>query len=308
VTRDVLLPWERPLWSSRPWHVARRTAGERYLLTDFRILCITRRTIVELALDDIGEIHRTESSLDRLLGVSTITVHPASGGTPLTLAAVRRGAQLAALLELLAGDPRAPREAEAVRSALAWEPRPPALDLRGTVAGFVGILIAIVAVAIGLHSTTVTATYAADDALAPNGEKRSEADIIRFMEAEVMPWARVTFGRLKGGADRVTCETCHGAHARGRGWKMPAVAALPQPDVRERGWEIYQTNIDSQMRNAIYGYLAESDNQTKAAYMREVVIPGMSRLLHRPAYDFTQSYEYNRSRRALGCYHCHQVQ
>jgi hypothetical protein len=89
---------------------------------------------------------------------------------------------------------------------------------------------------------------------------------------------------------------------------MPAVAALPQPDVRVRGWELYKTNIDAQMRNAIYGYLAESDNQAKAAYMREVVVPGMSRLLHRPAYDFTQSYEYNRSRGALGCYHCHQVQ
>ena len=49
------------------------------------------------------------------------------------------------------------------------------------------------------------------------------------------------------------------------------------------------------MRNAIYGYLAESDNQAKAGYMREVVMPGMARLLHRPAYDFTQPYEYNRS-------------
>jgi hypothetical protein len=322
----VLLPWERLLWSSRPWHLDRRLAGERYLLTDFRLLCITRHTTAELALDDIGEIHRTESSVDRLLGVSTITAHPSAGGAPLTLPedrrvaelrrefpeldgvvrnqmdldhepAVRRGGQLAALLELLAGDPRAPREADAVRSALAWEPRQPSLDLRGTVAGFIGILIAIVAVAIGLHGTTVTATYAADDALAPGGEKRSEADIIR-LEVEVMPWARVTFGRLKGGADRVTCETCHGAHARARAWKMPAVAALPQPDIRERGWEIYQTNIDAQMRNAIYGYLAESDNQTKAGYMREVVVPGMSRLLHRPAYDFSQSYEYNRSRRA----------
>ena len=42
--------------------------------------------------------------------------------------------------------------------------------------------------------------------------------------------------------------------------------------------------------------------------MREVVVPGMSHLLRRPSYDFTQSYEYNRSRHALGCYHCHQVQ
>ena len=109
----------------------------------------------------------------------------------------------------------------------------------------------------------------------------------------------------RGGAVR---SAGHGARAEARGWRMPAVAALPQPDVRERGWEIYKTNIDAQMRNAIYGYLAESDNQAKAAYMREVVVPGMSRVLHRPAYDFTQSYEYNRSRRALGCYHCHQVQ
>ena len=309
MTPQVLLPWERLLWSSRPWRLSPRLSGERYLLTDFRLLRITRDGIAELALDDLGEIHRTESSTDRVLGTSTIVVHPSAGGAlPLILTAVRRGGQLAALLELLAGDPHAPREAETVRSALAWEPRQPALDLRGALAGFAAVLIAIVTVALGLRGNTVEAIYAADDALAPNGEMRSQAEIIRFMETEVMPWARVTLGRLKGGADRVTCETCHGAHAQARGWRMPAVVALPQPDVRDRGWEIYKTNIDAQMRNAIYGYLAESENQAKAAYMREVVVPGMSRLLHRPSYDFTQSYEYNRSRRALGCYHCHQVQ
>ncbi|MGH9140517.1 MAG: hypothetical protein ACRD2I_05175, partial [Vicinamibacterales bacterium] len=226
----------------------------------------------------------------------------------LMLSAVRRGAQLAALLELIAGDPRAPRDADAVRAALAWEPTPPALELRGALAGFIGVVIAIVALAAALHGTSAAVTYAADEALTPNGEKRSQADIIRFMESQVMPWARVTLGRLKGGPDRVTCETCHGAHAEARQWRMPAVAALPQPNIRDRGWEIYHSNIDAQMRNAIYGYLAESDNQAKAAYMREIVVPGMSGLLHRPAYDFTQSYEYNRSRHALGCYHCHQVQ
>jgi hypothetical protein len=308
VTPQVLLPWERLLWSSRPWRLSRRLAGERYQLTDFRLLHITRAGILEIALDDVGDVHRAESTADRLLGTSTVVVHPCGDGEPLILTGVRRGAQLAALLELLAGDPRAPREAGAVRAALAWQPRTPSLDLRGTLAGFIGVLIAIVAVAIGLHGGTVAVTYAADDALAPNGEPRSEADIISFMEAEVMPWARATFGPLKGGADRVTCETCHGAQARARGWRMPAVTALPQPDVRDRGWEIYHTSIDAQMRNAIYGYLAESDNQAKAAYMREVVVPGISRLLHRPSYDFTQSYAYNRSRRALGCYHCHQVQ
>ena len=300
------MPWERLLWSSRPWRLLRRLSGERYLLTDFRLLRITRRASSELALDDVGDILRKETALDRVLGTSTISLHPIAGGPPLTLTSVRRGAQLAALLELLAGDPRAPREADAVRSALAWEPRPP-LDLRGALGGFVGVLIAIAAVVCGLHGTTVAVTYAADDALAPNGEKRSQEDIIQFMETDVMPWARVALGRLKGGADRITCETCHGARAAARGWKMPAVAVLPQPDVRDRGLET-QTNIDAQIRNAIYGYLAKSDNQAKAGYMREVIVPGMSRILRRPSYDFTQSYEYNRSRRALGCYHCHQVQ
>lgn len=308
MTPEVLLPWERPLWSGRPWRLAPRLAGERYFLTDFRLLRAARAGLTEIALDEIGEIHRAESRLDRLLGTSTIAIHPRDGGLPLILTSVRRGAPLAALLELLAGEPRAPRDLAAVRSALAWEPRQPAFDLRGALAGFLGVLAAIAALVIGLHGTTVAVTYAADDALAPNGEKRSQADIIRFMETEVMPWARVTFARLEGGADRVSCETCHGARAEARGWRMPAVAALPQPDVRDRGWEMYKTNIDAQMRNAIYGYLAESANQAKAAYMREVVVPGMSRMLHRPSYDFTQSYEYNRSRRALGCYHCHQVQ
>lgn len=308
MTPQVLLPWERLLWSGRPWRLSPRLAGERYLLTDFRVLHACRAGLVEIALDDVGEISRTESPFDRVFGTSTIAVHAAAAGPPLVLTSVRRGAQLAALLELLAGDPRVPRDAGAVRSALAWEPRQPALDLRGALAGFLGVLVAIAALAIGLHGRTVAVTYAADDAIAPNGEKRSVGEIARFMEAEVMPWARAVFGPLKGGADRVTCATCHGAQGAVRGWRMPAVAALPQPDVRNRGWEIYPTGIDAQMRNAIYGYLAESDNQAKAAYMREVVVPGMSRVLHRPSYDFTQSYEYNRSRRALGCYHCHQVQ
>ena len=105
-----------------------------------------------------------------------------------------------------------------------------------------------------------------------------------------MPWARNALGRLKGGADRITCDTCHGVQADARAWRMPAVAALPQPDLRLRGWETYNSGMDAQMRNAIYGYLAESDNQAKATYMREVVLPGMAQILRRPAYDFAQSY------------------
>ena len=90
-----------------------------------------------------------------------------------------------------------------------------------------------------------------------------------------MPWARIALGRIKGGPERVTCETCHGVDRMDRGWQMPAVAALPEPHFRQLGWELSSTAMDAQMRNAIYGYLAESDNQARAAYMRQVVMPGM---------------------------------
>jgi hypothetical protein len=114
-------------------------------------------------------------------------------------------------------------------------------------------------------------------------------------------------GRLWGAPGQVTCQTCHGRFPEARGWQMPGVARLPQPDMAVRGWETYSSGMDAQTRNAIYGYVAEADNQTTAAYMRRVVMPGMARLLHRPAYDFTKPYDYNRTRLAFGCYHCHQV-
>jgi hypothetical protein len=88
---------------------------------------------------------------------------------------------------------------------------------------------------------------------------------------------------------------------------MPAVAALPEPELRERGWEMYSSGMDAQMRNAIYGYAAESEKSAKAGYMREVIVPGMAQLLHRPAYDFTKTYAYNRAQNSIGCYHCHNV-
>lgn len=304
-----LLPWERLLWSSRPWRLARIAAGERFFLTDFRLVAATRRGVCEIPLDQISDVALIASRVDRVLGTSTLVVHGADpNAPPVVLAGVRRGAQLAAVIELSADDSRALPDAAAVRAALAWEPRTPSLGLRGAIAGFVAVLAAIFAVVIGLHGKTIAVTYPADDAIAPSGVKRSRPEIVSFMEHEVMPWARATLGRLKGGADRVSCLTCHGADADARGWAMPAVAALPQPDLKDRGWETYTSTMDAQMRNAIYGYLAESDNQAKAAYMREIVMPGMAALLHRPAYDFTRPYEENRSRHALGCYHCHRVQ
>ena len=306
---NVPLPWERVLWSGRPRR-PRALAGERYVLTDFRLVRLTRAGALESVLSDVGEIRRNQTPLDRLLGTSTLVVQSrVKDAPPIVLVGVARGAALAALLELLSGDPRVSIDSRDASAALRWEPHASAADnpYPQVVGAFAIVLIAMFAVVIGLHGNTRPVTYSNDDPIAPYGVKRDRADIVRFMESEVMPWARVTLGRIKGGPDRVRCETCHGADGAQRDWRMPSVAALPQPDLRERGWEIYGGGMDAQMRNAIYGYLAESEKQTKATYMREVVMPGMARLLHRPAYDFTQPYDYNRSRRALGCYHCHRV-
>lgn len=132
-------------------------------------------------------------------------------------------------------------------------------------------------------------------------------EIVAFMEHEVMPFARGALGPLVGGPDRVTCATCHGDDAEAHDWRMPAVRALPDPDLQSAGMERYASLVDSQMRNAVYGYLTEDGKQHRAAYMRGEILPGMARLLGRPPYDFTQSYRYNRARGAFGCYHCHLV-
>ena len=305
---DVPLPWERLLWSGRPSPVsAALWVGERYVLTDFRLVRIRGTLVDEVAIQDIADASRRQSRLDRLAGTASIVVERRSRRTPpLVLRSIRSSTQLAALLALLAGDPNAQLDGDGVAAALAWRPRETNRRAE-SLAALAAVAVAIVAVAIGLHGRTAAVTYAPDDEIYPGGQKKDQESIVRFMNETVMPWARATLGPLKGGADRVRCETCHGRDAEARGWRMPGVAALPQPDVRERGWEIYSGGMDAQMRNAIYGYVAESDKQTKAAYMREIVMPGMSRLLHRQPYDFTKPYEYNRQHAAFGCYHCHKV-
>src|SRR3989442_13364821 len=76
---DLPLPWERLLWHGRPALLARltgaRAARARYLLTDFRLVSKTAADIDEIALQDIGEVHRRESPIDRWIGASTIEVH-----------------------------------------------------------------------------------------------------------------------------------------------------------------------------------------------------------------------------------------
>ena len=152
-----------------------------------------------------------------------------------------------------------------------------------------------------LSCQQTTTTPGADDPIRPNGVTRSRADIVRFMESEVMPFARRTLEPLVG-VGNVRCETCHGADAASREWRMPAVTALPQPGV---GGMADTIGSDSQLRNALHGYVADADKQRVAAHMRSDVLPGMATLLRRPVYDFTQPYAYNAERGAFGCYHCH---
>jgi hypothetical protein len=285
--------FERRLWT-----------GRRYFLTDLRIAAPPH----ELALDDVGDVHRSQTLLQRIAGLSTIEVRSADPHRPcIVIHNVRRGPQLAALIEILANDPRARRDADAARETMAWEPRIPTPGKREALTAIAIILVSLIAVVVGLHGKTPGISYADDDAIYPHGVKRSQADILRFMETSVMPWARNALTPIVGSPENVTCDTCHGAHADAEGWRMPAVATLPRPVVREAGWENYGGPMDAQMRNAIYGYSAEASKAPRAAYMREVVMPGMARLLRRPAYDFTRTYEYNREHFAFGCYHCHRV-
>jgi hypothetical protein len=300
------LPWERLLWRSRSLLPPRTQYG----LTDLRLVRIAHRREDELAIYDLGSVRTTRCWVDRLLSTSTLIVTARKDRvSPFVLRHIRRAAEVAAVLELLASDPHQTLDADALRSALLWHPSEHAGRGRELLLGFAAIVVALTVVAIGLRGQTRAAIgYPVNDAIVPGGIKRDRDQIVRFMEGTVMPWARTALAPIVGGEDRVECTTCHGMGAADRGWGMPAVAALPSPVVRELGWERYGGGMDAQMRNAIYGYSSQSDKQSKASYMREVVMPGMAQLLHRPAYDFTRTYEYNRTHLSFGCYHCHRVQ
>jgi len=300
-----LLPWERVLWSGRSlWQ-----PGLRYILTDFRLISASRGQSDEVVLHDVADVHCRQSRLDRVLATSTVVVQTRLARRhPLVLRHVRRGEQLAALVEILSSDEaRTKVDPEGARAALSWRPQTAAVRYAEPLIALAVVAVAVAAMAIGLRGGAAVVTYAADDEIYPGGVKKDREAIVRFMESIVMPWAKQALGPLKGGPANVTCATCHGSDPPALDWRMPAVSALPKPDVSVSGWEVYSSAMDAQMRNAIYGYVAESDNQTKAAYMREVVMPGMARLLHRAPYDFTRPYDFNRTRSAFGCYHCHRV-
>lgn len=311
---DFPLDWERVLWSGRAaWWSLSSPFPHRYHLTDLRVVIdpLTGPPTRELALTDIGAVDLTESRWQRLTGTSTVVVRPTRAHlAPLVLADIHHGPQLALVLQLLVEHgPDLDVDADFLKSALIARASDPfAANRRPLLAAALLIVVAAATVA-GVRAShqRVTPRLATDDPLAPGGLRKDRASIVRFMEDEMMPVARRTLGPLKGGPDRVTCATCHGHDGEARGWRMPGVQALPEPDLRMAGLEQSSGWVDAQVRNAIYGYLAEEDKQGAVAYMRAVVLPEMARLLHRPVYDFTQSYDYNVSRGAIGCYHCHQV-
>jgi hypothetical protein len=285
-----------------------------YAFTSFRLVERRRhRTVDELALDDIESVSLTQTWWQRAAGTSTVRVFSKLDGSELQLANIHHGPQLALVLQLRAtelfGDDTRSLDADLFRSALGPH-APSILRPRHGLALAASLMFALLlsVVALARHSGLPPVVYAFDDSIVPHGSRRSTEEIVAFMERDVMPFAREALGPLVGGADNVTCETCHGADARQRNWQMPGVRALPEPELRLAGLERSRASLDPQMRNAVYGYLAEEDKQSIASYMRQVVMPGMARLMHRPAYDFAQTFGYNRSRAAVGCYHCHLVE
>ncbi|MBI4476405.1 MAG: hypothetical protein HY654_04480 [Acidobacteria bacterium] len=303
-------PWEHVIWRGKPGFLAPADVKRaRYTLTDFRLLIIhPARRDADLTFDEMQILEWRRSRVQRALARADLVVRGSLAREPLRLADLSCRACLMVVEQILARNPAVWLEPALedvfLRRLEPAVPSPaPTLALMPPL-----VILTMLLIAIGIKGNDFSITYPADDAVMPGGHKRPAAEIVAFMESEVMPFAREALGPIVGGTDRVRCETCHGRDGRARGWKMPGVIALPEPHVRSAGLERRPDKTDAWLRNAIYADLAEDQNQPIARHMRSVVMPGMARLLHRPAYDFTKSYRYNRSRFALGCYHCHRVQ
>ena len=198
---DIPLPWERLLWRGRPAGAV--LPRERYLLTDIRVIRQVGGAFDDLLLHDIDEVACTQSGLHGVLGLSTIVIRPRDPRRrSLVLRRVRRGHQLAALLEWLSGEPSATLDTGAIGAALAWTPQRRAMGGGEAMSAVAVVIVAVFAIVAALHGTSAPVpSYAADDPLYPGGRKNDRAAIARFMEREIMPWARTTLGPLTGGSD-----------------------------------------------------------------------------------------------------------
>jgi hypothetical protein len=308
------LPWEQILWSSSPaLPVSVFESGTQYVFTDCRLVVRRHeRTVRELPLDEIDSVSLEQTRWQKLIGTSTVRVFSRRNGGALILDNIRYGPEAALIVQLktveLAGEESKGFDTTFLQG-LTPDLAPVLRPHQGLVlAATAAFALMFVGVGIARHESLPPVVYSAEDAIAPNGQRRPVDEIVAFMERDVMPFAKRALAPIVGGADRVDCHTCHGKDSAARGWKMPGVRALPDPGFRLAGLERAGFWLDAQMRNAVYGYLAEEDKQPIAAYMRRVVMPGMAQVMHRPAYDFARSYGYNRSQAAVGCYHCHLVE
>ncbi len=294
--------WERVCWQS-----------QRAGVSDARLVTLRRGDVdgavdEEIALDEIAAIDVVPSLLERVTGLGTVVIRSRRPGAGTIRIRHVAGARRTALrLHLAVADARGlpPDDSVAKLPLPAIWRIPAATRFRTALVAPAVMLTLLAIVVIGLSGHQTPVAYASDDPIRPNGVKKSRAEVVAFMEKEIMPFARTALDPIVGkgvGKEAVSCETCHGEDAEQRQWVMPAVKALPEPTVRE-----IAKGTDSQVRNALHGYLTGEDKQPIAARMRGVVVPGMAKLLHRPAYDFAQTYEYNRARNAFGCYHCHRA-
>ena len=291
------LPWER---------VSIRT--RRYAVSDLRLVFLRSGAVqAEVALYDLATICVPRTVIERITGIGTLVV--SSTRLPSRTIRVRGvpGARQRALnLNLLVADLRGSPPGDDITSQplpSLWRLRTPGAKQAALIAPGLLLLLVALIIVVSLRGPGTEAAPAANDPIRPNGIKRTREEIADFMKTDVMPFARRALEPIVG-AGELRCETCHGDDAEAREWQMPAVAALPEPAVNRLAASV---GSDSQVRNALHGYLAEGENQRTAGHMRAVVLPGMAAVLRRPAYDFTRSYEYNRQRGAFGCYHCHVV-
>ena len=213
------MPWERVLWTARPW--PRR--GSLYVLTDLRFVACDGNGEEGFPLDEIVELDvRPPTLLERVLQRrSVILTRRARSGPSLGTEQLSRR-QFLALVQQLVGRQEVELTInpalveEVVRSAAP-------VPIKPIAAGAVAVF-AVAIVAAQIKGAEPAIAYPAHDAIYPGGVKRDAAEIVRFMEQAVMPWARRTLGPVVGGADRVTCATCHGVDGDARRWAMPGVS------------------------------------------------------------------------------------
>ena len=184
---------------------------------------------------------------------------------------------LAALLEWLSGEPG---ERGPILDAKALRQRWPGIhQLTRVPQGAGGLAAAVVAVfVIGLRRRPSRHAPRRSDLL--TGVKRTRAEIVASWKTRSCRGR----GRPRSLRAEVTGSPAKPVARNPRSATgVPAVAALPQPDVRTADGN---TTAGRWTRRCAAIWLRRRVRQTGQGAMREIVMPGMAQLLHRPACDF----------------------